>query len=62
MLCKGCHDMYNVKIPGGMLCEDCHAMYNVMRNEGVCPKCRSRRKKILGGREFRVREIRAAEG
>ena len=36
-------------------------MYNVMRNEGKCPKCGSRSKKILGGQQFRVLEIGVAE-
>lgn len=46
-----------ISVPGEALCEDCHAMYNVMKNEGVCPKCKSRRKKILGGQQFLVKEI-----
>lgn len=45
------------QIPGEALCEDCHTLYNVMRFEGACPKCGSRRKKILGGRQFLVKNI-----
>lgn len=32
-------------------------MYNVMQNEGMCPKCGSRNKKILGGQQFLLKEI-----
>ena len=42
---------------GEGLCLDCHAMYNVMANEGRCPKCGSRNKKILGGQQFLLKEI-----
>jgi len=42
---------------GEALCEDCQAMYNVMKAEGVCPVCGSRRKKILGGQQFLLKEI-----
>ena len=28
-----------------------------MKNEGRCPKCGSREKKILGGQQFLVKEI-----
>ena len=28
-----------------------------MEQKGVCPKCGSRRKTILGGQEFKVKEI-----
>ena len=42
---------------GEGLCLDCHAMYNVMQNEGRCPKCGSRNKKILGGQQFLLKEI-----
>ena len=46
-----------ISIPGEALCKECSAMYNVMRNEGRCPKCGSRSKTILGGQEFRLKEI-----
>lgn len=44
-------------VRGQALCSDCQTLYNVMRQEGRCPKCGSREKKILGGREFLVKEI-----
>ena len=39
------------------LCTDCQTLYNVMRFEGRCPKCKSRNKKIISGREFVVKNI-----
>lgn len=50
-----------ISAPGEALCMECSAMYNVMRNEGKCPKCGSRSKKILGGQQFRVLEIGVEE-
>lgn len=45
----------NVK--GEALCNECQSLYNVMKNEGICPKCKSREKTILGGQEFMIKEI-----
>ena len=42
---------------GEGLCLDCNAMYNIMANEGKCPKCGSRNKKVLGGQQFLLKEI-----
>lgn len=47
------------EIPGGGLCLDCSTLFNVMKCEGKCPKCGSRNKKILGGRDFVVKNILA---
>ena len=44
-------------VRGKALCLECGAMYNVMSQEGKCPKCGSRSKKILGGRQFLLKEI-----
>lgn len=44
-------------VPGEALCDECHALYNVMKNEGKCPKCSSRCKTILGGRDFVLKNI-----
>lgn len=44
-------------VPGEGLCLECNTLYNVMRCEGMCPKCKSRNKKILGGRDFVVKNI-----
>ncbi len=53
---EGCQ-LKMIRIRGEALCRDCHAMYNVMQNEGVCPKCGSRYKKILGGQQFTLKEL-----
>ncbi|MBR2769066.1 MAG: hydrogenase maturation nickel metallochaperone HypA [Solobacterium sp.] len=42
---------------GEALCLDCNAIYHVLSCRGVCPKCSSRFKKILGGQEFILKEI-----
>ena len=44
-------------IPGEGLCTDCNTLYNVMRFEGQCPKCKSRNKRIISGRDFVVKNI-----
>lgn len=45
------------KIPGEGICDECHCMYNVMRNEGKCPRCHSRSKTILGGKDVKLLHI-----
>jgi Zn finger protein HypA/HybF (possibly regulating hydrogenase expression) len=47
------------EVPGEGLCLDCSTMFNVMRCEGICPKCKSRNKKILSGRDFVLKNILA---
>ena len=42
---------------GEALCMECHAIYQVTANEGRCPKCSSRFKKILGGQQFILKEL-----
>ncbi len=44
-------------VRGEALCNECHSLYNVMKNEGRCPKCGSRSKTILGGQEFKIKDI-----
>lgn len=44
-------------IPGIGRCLDCGAQYNVAEHEGACPECGSRKKDILSGREFLIKEI-----
>ncbi len=44
-------------IPGEGLCSKCNCLYNVMKQEGVCPRCGSREKKILGGQDVRILNI-----
>ncbi len=45
------------EVKGQALCSECQTLYNVMKNEGRCPKCGSREKKILGGQQFLVKDI-----
>lgn len=45
------------KIPGEALCKKCGSLYNLMRQKGICPKCQSKDKKILGGRDIRLINI-----
>lgn len=44
-------------MPGNGLCENCGQVYNIVENKGVCPKCGSRDKEILCGREFNIKEL-----
>lgn len=44
-------------VKGEALCTECQTLYNVMKNEGKCPCCKSREKKVLGGQQFMVKEI-----
>ena len=44
-------------VKGEALCNECQSLYNVIKHEGACPKCGSREKTILGGQEFKVKEI-----
>ena len=44
-------------IAGEGLCSECKCLYNIMRCEGICPRCSSRNKTILGGQEVRLRSI-----
>lgn len=44
-------------IPGEAVCSDCGSMYNVMKTEGKCPRCQSRDKTIISGRDIRLMSI-----
>ena len=44
-------------VQGEGLCMECRCLYNVMRQEGVCPRCGSRVKTVLGGRDVRLMNI-----
>ena len=44
-------------VPGEALCDNCGCMYNVMSSEGKCPRCESRVKTILSGRDVRLMSI-----
>ncbi len=42
---------------GEGLCTDCHSLYNIMKQEGKCPKCGSRNKTVLSGKELKLKQI-----
>ena len=44
-------------VEGKGQCLDCGEVYNVPKTEGYCTKCNSRRKRILSGQQFLIREI-----
>ena len=46
---------------GNGICSDCGHVYNIVANRGVCPKCGSREKEILCGREFNIKELLVPE-
>ena len=45
------------EVSGEGLCSECSCLYNVMRQEGTCPRCGSKNKKILGGQDVKVINI-----
>lgn len=47
--------------PGNGICTDCGQVYNIVEHKGVCPKCGSRDKDILSGREFNIKELLVPE-
>ncbi len=47
--------------PGNGICENCGQVYNIVENKGVCPKCGSREKEILCGKEFNIKELLVPE-
>ena len=49
------------RIKGIGRCIDCGEDYYVVENKGICPECGSRKKDILTGDEFVIREIRVFE-
>lgn len=49
--------LHIITVPGEGLCDECHTLYNVAAFQGACPKCGSRYKQILGGRDFMVKNI-----
>lgn len=45
------------KVTGEGLCTDCNCLYNIMKNDGICPRCHSTSKKILGGTQINIESI-----
>lgn len=48
-------------IPGMVMCLDCFEIFNAVEHKGCCPECGSRRKEILSGTEFNIKEIHVPE-
>lgn len=48
-------DLQMIRAEG--LCEDCNCLYNVSKHDGLCPRCHSPYKKMLGGTEIRLSSI-----
>lgn len=44
-------------IPAKGLCDDCNAIYDLVANEGRCPRCHSRNKKVLSGDDITIVQI-----
>lgn len=44
-------------VAGEGLCTECDCLFNVMKNDGICPRCRSMSKKILGGTQINIESI-----
>lgn len=42
---------------GEGLCSDCHCLYNIQRQNGICPRCGSESKTVLGGTDVKVLNI-----
>lgn len=49
------------KVPATGRCSDCGEEFDLVKHEGVCPHCGSRRKTVVSGREFIIKEIRVLE-
>lgn len=45
------------EVPSEGLCQECYSLFNILKNNGCCPNCNSRNKKVLGGTEVRIRDI-----
>ena len=46
-------------LPANALCKECNKVFNIPENQGVCPKCNTRRWEMLSGKEFMIKEIKA---
>lgn len=45
------------EIPAEGLCQECGFLYNIVKNKGLCPHCGSRKRKIISGRDFVLKNI-----
>ncbi|MBQ0017982.1 MAG: hydrogenase maturation nickel metallochaperone HypA [Clostridiales bacterium] len=48
-------------VPAIGRCNDCGTEFDIVAEEGVCPNCESRRKTVLSGTDFFIKEIRVFE-
>lgn len=44
-------------VPGEGQCLCCSSLYNIMKQKGQCPKCGSREKRVLSGRQVKIKSI-----
>ena len=44
-------------MPGNGMCQQCKHVFNVVENEGICPKCQSKKPEIISGKEFFIKEV-----
>lgn len=44
-------------VPSEALCTQCQCLYNILRNEGICPRCHSTMKTVLGGTDVQLQNI-----
>ena len=44
-------------VPANAKCNACEAVFNVKEHKAICPSCGGKDLKLLGGREFNIKEI-----
>jgi hydrogenase nickel incorporation protein HypA/HybF len=44
-------------LPGNGMCKECNTVFNLLQNHDTCPKCGSKHREILSGKEFIIKEI-----
>lgn len=49
------------EIPAEGICQACHTLYNIVKCKGVCPSCQNRKRTVINGKEFILKNIEAAE-
>lgn len=45
------------EIPAEGICKKCHMLYNIVKTKGLCPKCNSRERITISGRDFILKNI-----
>lgn len=46
-----------ITVSGEGLCADCRCLYNIQKHGGICPRCGSESKTVLGGTDVKVLSI-----